>query len=119
METFKLRKIPVNFKQIDKYLVRFPFFKKYPEEVRKQLLQYGKLLNFKKGDIIFKQGDPSPNIYFIFRGTVVFQVNKEDMGYQPVFIKVYYDGQEFGEQNKVNKEAAQDLTPDEIRKMNQ
>ena len=47
----------------------------------------------------------------------MFQVNKEDMGYQPVFIKVYYDGQEFGEQN--NYKASQDLTPEEIKKMNQ
>jgi len=98
VKTIKLGRLAVNYDEIDKYLTRFPYFSKYAQQVRKQLVSLGTLRVVKRNEVIFMQGDPSPNIYFILRGTVKLSVKKSDMGNQPVIIKTIYDGQEFGEQ---------------------
>jgi CRP-like cAMP-binding protein len=60
-----------------------------------------RIIRFRQNEIIFNQGDSSPEIFFILKGTVALKVNKSDMGNLDVFIKIYYDGQEFGETNQV------------------
>lgn len=82
---------------IDKYLTRFAYFSKYSEKVRSKLMEVGTLRIFKKNEIIYRQGDPSPNVFFILRGSVALTVNKKDLGSQTIVIKIMYDGQEFGE----------------------
>ena len=90
--------IPINYYQIDALLKRFVYFQKYSENVRKRLLDFGKLRVYEKDEIIFRQGDPSPSFFFMLRGTVSYQVTKSDMGNVPCIIKIIYDGQDFGEQ---------------------
>ena len=83
---------PINFYQIDNLLKRFVYFQKYSENVRKKLLELGKLRIYEKDEIIFRQGDPSPTFFFMLRGTVSYQVQKMDMGNIPCIIKIIYDG---------------------------
>jgi len=55
-------------------------------------LDLAELRLYKKNEIIFRQGEPSPNIFFVLRGTVVISVKNHDMGNIPVIIKILYDG---------------------------
>ena len=107
----------MNYDIIDQYITRFPYFSKYAESVRKRLLDLAELRLYKKNEIIFRQGEPSPNIFFVLRGTVVISVKNNDMGNLPVVIKILYDGQDFGEQ--VMLKESENLTQEVIDELNQ
>jgi CRP-like cAMP-binding protein len=47
---------------------------------------------YEKGEMIYKQGVPSPFVYFVLRGSVEVSVVKNDLGNLPVVIKILYDG---------------------------
>ena len=88
---------PWNYDSIDQYLCRFPYFSKYSEVVRRKLIANCEIKIYKQNELIFTQGDPSPQLYFMLRGTALVSVQKQDMGNIPVIIKILYDGQDFGE----------------------
>jgi len=58
---------------------------------------------YKKDEVILRQGDQSPFLYFMLRGSAGLTVTKQDMGSIPVIIKVVYDGQDFGEQTHLKE----------------
>ena len=61
--------------------MRFAYFSKYSEKVRNKLMQAGILKVFKKNEVIYRQGDPSPYVFFVLRGSIALSVNKKDLGF--------------------------------------
>lgn len=61
--------------------MRFAYFSKYSEKVRNKLIQAGILKVFKKNEVIYRQGDPSPYVFFVLRGSIALSVNKKDLGF--------------------------------------
>jgi CRP-like cAMP-binding protein len=55
-------------------------------------MEMGTLKIYQRDEIIYNQGDPSPDVYFILRGSIALSVKKKDMGHQNVTIKIMYDG---------------------------
>ena len=87
----------VNFDRIDELLTKFSYFERYSQDIRKKMMAQCYLRIYKKGELIYNQGDPSPYVFFILRGSVEVSVVKNDLGNLPVVIKILYEGQEFGE----------------------
>ncbi|CDW85001.1 camp-dependent protein kinase regulatory subunit [Stylonychia lemnae] len=88
-----------DYKLIDPFLKKLSFFAKYPVEIRRQLIMECELNITKCGDILFYQGDTSPQFYVLLRGSVKAILIKKDYGNIPIIINTYYDGKEFGEVN--------------------
>jgi len=54
VETVKSGRFVLNFDEINRYLMRFPYFSRYSESVRHKLLSFGMLRVYEKGEIIFE-----------------------------------------------------------------
>ena len=54
---------------------------------------------YKPGELIFKQGSPSPDFYIIIHGSVCASITKPEWGPKRVkmLTQTYFDGQVFGE----------------------
>lgn len=88
------------FSDIDKFLVKLRFFNKYPECIRKQLIQgcrCDQLKVYQTGDTIFSQGEDSPQFFVILRGSTKAILLKKEYGFIPFVVNTFYDGREFGE----------------------
>ena len=71
---------------------KFMFFAKFPTNLRQRIISKSALLTFTKSEIIFKQGDMSPDIFFMLRGTCAVKYSKPEWGGIEVCIFTVYDG---------------------------
>ena len=88
----KQGKIQTNYDNVDQYLCRFGFFKKYSKEIRKELLQNCEVKVFEQDQVIFRQGDGSPDFFFILRGTVSLSIERFESCEESFYFKTLYDG---------------------------
>lgn len=86
-----------DFNPIFEITNKFTFFAKFPTSYRQKIIAKSRLIVYDKGEIIFKQGDPSPDIFFMVRGTCAIKFQKPEWGSIEVCILTVYDGQIFGE----------------------
>ena len=104
---------------VDKILGSIPFFLKFDSRTRLMLIANSEFVEFKKGDVIFHQGDVPDNMYVILYGSVNVLVTKMDIcskKMKQVAVAHMSDGYSFGEFSlmnkktvKTNKSALQDL----------
>ena len=106
----------MSYEKIDSYLKRLRFFGKYPQPIRKQLLDESEIHVFEAGDTIFRQGESSPYFYVILRGSTKAILSKKDYGNIPIVVSTFYDGKEFGEITQY--EVSENLTPDMVKQLN-
>ena len=59
----------INFNKIEKLVRNIKFFDKYKKGMRYTMLRWSKLMYFKRGDYIFKQGSYGEKMYVILRGS--------------------------------------------------
>ena len=59
-----------NFEPIYKLLKRFPFFNNYKSGHCQKIVEQAELIQFKKLDLIFRQGQNSDDFYFLLYGSV-------------------------------------------------
>jgi signal-transduction protein with cAMP-binding, CBS, and nucleotidyltransferase domain len=66
--------MPMNFDEIDVFLQRFQFWNRFKSKAREEMMDNCSVRVFKEGEVIFNQGDASPNYFVILRGTVALTV---------------------------------------------
>lgn len=75
---------------------KFPFMRDLGEPEKKILHPYLKRQEFKKGDIVFSQGDTSNSLFFITKGSVDIMINIDDQG-NKIRVSTISSGTFFGE----------------------
>ena len=72
-----------------------PILNNFAGEELDQLLQYARQVDYKPGNIIFRQGDRSAELYFVVRGKVRFEYEVPEGGSN--LLSSVTDGMLFGE----------------------
>ena len=95
---------------------RLKFFIKFPVHVRSTLIHNATMRKFKKGDIVFKQGDVSDDYFVVVHGSVLTKANNWELGNVTVNTRMCYDGDFFGE--LAHYEPSETLTKDDVIELN-
>jgi hypothetical protein len=105
-------KIP-DFRETYNVLDQVTWFKQYPYITRQELMQKAQLKVYEPGDEIFRQGQPSPILNVILRGSARAQMTKSDWpkGVNMI-LKTFFDGQVVGEISDFD--AQKDLLTDDM-----
>ena len=85
-------------------LEKISWFKQFSYNIRKKLLDTSRVVTYEPGDLIFNQGDPSPDMNIILRGSVQVTLQRQDWGNVQIGLPTIFDGQLFGEVSDFSNE---------------
>jgi signal-transduction protein with cAMP-binding, CBS, and nucleotidyltransferase domain len=82
----------IDFSKISELLNRLSFFKKFPSMTSQKIFEKSSLIVYQKDDVIFNQGDSSPDFFLLLRGSVSISSRKRQYEDVVQIVKTYYDG---------------------------
>jgi CRP-like cAMP-binding protein len=86
-------------------LLNFPFFASFSMDQLEEIAETAEKAQFKRGQIVFKQGDLSETMYLILKGIV--KIEREDEDGQLFEVGEKTENEIFGELAMLSKEARQ------------
>ncbi|CAG9321215.1 unnamed protein product [Blepharisma stoltei] len=94
---FKKDKTRRNYEKIDTATKKLSFFQKFSKEVRISLLKIANFVEFRPGEIVFRQGDSGDMMYVILNGSISIEKKSSEFGNKEIVVNSLYDGKQFGE----------------------
>lgn len=85
------------YDKIDSLLSKLEFFNNYDEDLRKKIYELSKIINYRPGETVFKQGDKGETLYVIIKGSVNIIKTSKDFGGYALTVDSIYDGSHFGD----------------------
>lgn len=76
------------------FLKNIPLFKVLTEEERRTIFENGLMRDYKKGDVIFREGERGSMLYVIMKGKVKVILQKDE---KEIILKYFEEGDFFGE----------------------
>ena len=111
------RKIP-DFAPICAILDKIEWFRKIAFKERELLIRKASVEVFEPGMLIFRKGDPSPNLFVIISGSVYTTTSKKIWGPDVIMNgKMFFDGEVFGEISDYIAFVGNDISEERLREL--
>ena len=81
-------------KTLEQILTKQPFFQDLPEENIRSIAGQAKIVLYKEGDVLFKEGEHAGKFYLVIKGKVALETYAPGKG--PVILQTVEDGEILG-----------------------